>query len=359
MKAVRKRTLAAEAERELRDAILGGQFGKTLPGLRVLARALGISAPTVADALKSLVAEGLVTAGGPRRRMEVVASATHEPLIRATRVLWFVTASGFDKAIHGITEMMSFLQQMLSGTGWEVRHRVLAFGYSENRSNQWDRMLSAERPDAMVVWSGRPALAAWATQRNLRTLFLGGATEGNKVTMLAVSSADMVGHAVQELTSRGHRRLFLPLCNRPATMVKSIREVVARPLRALGVKGNAKDWVPASPYEGPQVIEAMVLQALRGPERPTGWIFFDWRELLAATCVFRDVGLKAPDDVSLIVLSSDPAMAWYWPAPAHFRQPLEAMAKAAVEWMLEEPEWERRDFQADWFPGGSLASPKG
>jgi DNA-binding LacI/PurR family transcriptional regulator/DNA-binding MarR family transcriptional regulator len=358
MKAVRKRTLAAEAEQELREAILGGQFGKSLPGLRVLARALGISPPTVADALKILVAEGLVTAGGPRRRMEVVATATQEPSARVNRVLWFVTAAGFDKAIHGITETMSFLQQMLSGSGWEVRHRVLAFGYSENRSNQWDRMLSAERPDAMVVWSGRPALAAWATQRKLRTLFLGGATEGHKVTMLAVRSVNMVGHAVGELTSRGHRRLFLPLCNRPASMVKSVREAVGRPLRALGVRGNPKDWVPASPYDGPQVIEAMVLQALREAQPPTGWIFFDWRELLAATCVFRDLGLRVPDDLSMIVLSSDPAMAWYWPTPAHFRQPLETMAKAAVEWTLGESSGESRHFAADWFPGGSLGAPK-
>ena len=358
MKAVRKRTLAAEAERELRAAILGGQFGKTLPGLRVLAQALGISPPTVADALKILVAEGLVTAGGPRRRMEVVVAPTQEPAGHVNRVLWFVTASGFDKASHGITETLSFLQQLLAGTGWEVRHRVMAYGYSENRGNQWDRMLAAERPDAMVVWSGRPALAAWAAQRNLRTLFLGGATEGIKVTMFAVRSVDMISHAVEELTSRGHRRLFLPLCNRPPGLVKAVREAVTRPLRALGVKGNAKDWIPASPYEGPQVIEAMVLQALRGPQRPTGWIFFDWREFLAAACVFRDLGLKVPDDLSMIVLSSDPAMAWYWPAPAHFRQPLEVMAKAAVEWMLDEGARESRYFAADWFPGGSLSGPK-
>jgi DNA-binding LacI/PurR family transcriptional regulator len=273
-------------------------------------------------------------------------------------VLWFATADGFDKASHGTTETLSFLQQMLAGTAWEVRHRVLGYGFSENRGNQWDRMLAAERPDAMVAWSGRPALAGWAARRNLRTLFLGGATEGNKVAMFGVRSADMVGHAVDELLSRGHRRLFLPLCNRPPTMVKAVREAVARPLRALGIKGNAKDWTPASPYEGGQVIEAMVLQALHAAQRPTGWIFFDWREFLAATCAFRDLGLRVPDDLSVIVLSSDPAMEWFWPAPAHFRQPLETMAKATVEWMLDEAACESRYFAADWFPGSSIAGPK-
>jgi DNA-binding LacI/PurR family transcriptional regulator len=320
---------------------------------------LGVSPPTVADALKNLVTEGLVTAGGPRRRMEVVATAAREPPVRQNRVLWFVTSVDLERSVHGISETMSFFQRTLAGSGWEVRHRVLAFRHSENRSGQWDRMLAAERPDAMIVWSGRPALANWAKQRGLRTLFLGGATEKQEVAMFAVRSVDMVSHAVGELIALGHRRIFLPLCNRPPGMVKAVREAVVRPLRALGVKGNAKDWVPTSPYEDPQVIEAMVLQALGWVPRPTGWIFFDWREFLAAACVFRDWGLKVPDDLSMIVLSSDPAMAWYRPAPAHFRQPLESMAKAAVEWMLHGSAETSRCFDADWFPGDSLAAPKG
>jgi DNA-binding LacI/PurR family transcriptional regulator len=359
MRAVRKRRLAGEAEQELRAAILAGQFGTTLPGLRVLARVLGVSAPTVAEALKVLAVEGLVRSGGPRRRMEITVPAGEgEPQVRLERVLWFATSAGFDRAIRGITEMMSLLQQHLAGTGWQLRHRVLAFGYSENRAGQWDRMLEAERPDAMIVWSGRPALAAWAVERGLRTLFMGGAAEGNEVPMFAVRSVDMVAHAVEQLLALGHRELFLPLCNRPPGMVKAVRQAVVQPLRALGVKGHAKDWVPVSPYEGSPVIEAMVLQSLQA-RSPTGWIFFDWRECLAATCVFRDLGLAVPRDLSVIVLSQDPAMLWYRPVLAHFRQPLEPMAKAAVAWMLDESAAAAgRSFAAEWHPGESLAPPK-
>lgn len=358
MRAVRKRSLAGEAEQELRAAILAGQFGATLPGLRVLARVLGVSAPTVAEALKVLESEGLVRSGGPRRRMEVaVPAGESEPPNPRERVLWFATAASFDHAIHGITEMMSVLQQHLAGTGWQVRHRVLAFGYSENRAGQWDRMLEAERPDAMIVWSGRPALAAWAVDRGLRTLFMGGAVEGNEVPMFAVRSVDMVSHAVAQLVALGHRELFLPLCNRPPSMVKTVRQAVAQPLRALGTKGQAKDWVPASPYEGGPVIEAMVVEAMRS-RSPTGWIFFDWRECLAATCVFRDLGLAVPRDLSVVVLSQDPAMLWHRPALAHFRQPLELMAKAAVAWMLDESATAGRYFAAEWHPGESLGPPK-
>jgi DNA-binding LacI/PurR family transcriptional regulator len=354
MKAVRRTTLVGEVERELRQALLGGRFGPTLPGLRVLARVLGVSAPTVAQALETLAGEGLVRSAGPRRRMEIAApAAVMMPVTRQERVLWFASSEGFDHAAHGITEMMSFLQQLLADSDWQVRHRVLAYGYSENRSAQWDGMMEAERPEAMVVWSGRPPLGAWAVERGLRTLFLGGAVEGADIPLYGVRSVDMIHHALECLIAMGHRRIFMPLCNRPPQFVKKIRQAVAAPLRRLGVEGAVRDWVPDSAYEGGAVIEAMVMEALR-KRSPTGWIFFDWRECLAATCVFRDLGLEIPRHVSVIVLSQDPAMSWFRPTLAHFRQPLEALAKASVAWLKGESPPGTRYFMADWNPGESV-----
>ena len=283
-----------------------------------------------------------------------IAAAGETPVERPAKILWFVTSSGFEHSIHGSTALLSVLQQLLGGNGWQVRHRVMSYGHSENRSSQWDRLLDAERPDAMIVWAGRDALAVWARLKGLRTLFLGGSRQGTDLPMLAVKSVEMVDRAVKELVGRGHERLFLPMCNRPASMVKSVRATVARCIR--GPAGAAKQMVPESSYEAGSVIEAMVGQALR-ERAPTGWIFYDWREYLAASCVFRDHGLAIPRDLSAVILSWDPAMDWYRPAPAHFRQPLERMAKAAAEWALGEGEESgTRYFLPEWMPGESLTA---
>jgi DNA-binding LacI/PurR family transcriptional regulator len=267
-------------------------------------------------------------------------------------VVWFVTPTAFEHAVSASTTLMAQLQQALGGRDWLVRHRVMSYGHSENRSGHWDRMADTEAPDAMVVWTGRPAIGEWALARGLRTLFIGGAKENLALPMLAVKSADLVEAAIRELLGRGHRRLCLPLCNRPPTMLKNIRTVVARSLRTIG--GSARETTPVSAYEGGPVIEAMVEQAL-AERAPTGWIFFDWREFLAASCVFRDRGISIPRDVSAVILSWDPAMEWYRPAPAHFRQPLERMAKMAADWVMGEVDLGgTRYFQADWVAGGSL-----
>lgn len=354
MKPVRKRSLAGEAEQELREAILSGQFGDALPGLRVLAKVLGVSPPTVAGALKALIAEGLIRSEGARRRMTLV-RPEEKPFLTiqdSTKVLWFVTAGTFERAVHGSTELLSFLQASLGGTGWLVRHRILSYGHSENRAAQWDRMIEAERPDAMVVWSGRTPLGAWALSRNVRTLFIGGSKEELPLPMLAVRSADMVDRSLRELFNRNHRRFFLPMCNRPPAMVRTIRTTVSRRIRGLGQ--SVKQAVPVSAYEGREVVEAMVEQAL-AENPPTGWIFLDWREFLAASCVFRDRGLSIPGDASAVILSWDPAMAWYRPLPAYFDQPLERLAKEAAEWVLRDPgDSDTRYFEAEWIPGESL-----
>lgn len=354
MKPVRRTRLAGEAERELREAILSGRFSETLPGLRILGKVLGVSPPTVAEAVKALIAEGLIRSDGARRRMKIAVQddSGRSPGALSTRVVWFVTSSAFEHAVSGSTTLMAQLQQALGGSDWLVRHRIMAYGHSENRSGHWDRMADAEAPDAMVVWTGRPAIGEWALARGLRTIFMGGAKEDLDLPMLAVKSAGLVEVAIRELLERGHRRLCLPLCNRPAAMLKNIRTVVSKSLRPVG--GNAKDAVPVSAYEGGAVIEAMVEQAL-AERAPTGWIFFDWREFLAASCVFRDRGISIPRDISVVILSWDPAMEWYRPALAHFRQPLERMAKMAADWVSGEAEVSgTRYFQADWITGGTL-----
>lgn len=359
MRPVRKSSLVAEAERELRAAILSGQFGGTLPGLRVLSKVLGVSPPTVAEALKGLIAEGLIQSDGARKRMRLANAASPGQSVEggAMKLLWFVTSSSFEHALPGSLALMSQMQELLAGSGWQMKHRTLSYGHSENRSGQWDRLLEAERPEAMVVWTGRPAFGEWALRRGIRTLFIGGAKENLAIPMLAVKSADMVERALSELIKLGHRRFFLPICNRPPGTLKSVRATISKRLRSLGQV--AKDVVQVSAYEGREVIEAMVDQALR--ERgPTGWIFFDWREFLAASSVFRDRGMSLPRDGSAVSLSWDPAMDWYRPLPAHFRQPLERMAKAASDWVLEDSEGsETRRFQAEWVPGPALGPAPG
>ncbi len=361
MKPVRKHSLTSETERALRKAVLAGQFGEVLPGLRVLAKALGVSAPTVSAALKRLVEDGLVVPEGERRRMRVNpgVSGVEPSVARSRRVLWFATPGPVSDSSYGMLEVMTRLMEGFSAEGWEMRHRVMGYGHSEKRKSQWDSMLETERPEAMIAWVGRPSLAAWALDRGLRTLFLGGACDRWEVPILAVRTSGMVDQALGRLLAAGHRDVCLPLCNRPSALVEGVRAIFRARLGKAGLPFLPERHTPLSNYEGGGVIEAMVSRICRDAV-PDAWIFMDWREYLAADCLFRDAGIQVPRDASVVLLSWDPAMDWHRPALAHFELPREKMARAAIEWILGEEDAIspriNRGFEAEWMQGESLAA---
>lgn len=71
--------------------------------------------------------------------------------------------------------------------------------------------------------------------------------------------------------------------------------------------------------------------------------------------LYRDRGISIRRDISAVILSWDPAMEWYRPEIARFRQPLERMVKVAADWVTGEAEVSgTRYFQADWITGGTL-----
>lgn len=361
MKMVRKNSLTAEVERALREAVAEGQFGEVLPGLRVLAKALGVSAPTVAAALKRLADDGLVLAEGERRRMRVNPQAAGRPPDDADRqVLWFVTPEPAPTLSYGAFHTMTQLMEGLSNDGWSVKHRVLGYGHSEKRVTQWDLMFGAERPSAMVAWLGRPPLAEWAVGNGLRTLFLGGSCGRWHVPMLAVRTTAMVEDALERLMSRGHRRICLPLCNRLPNFVSGIRDVFLRAYQSYGFTFVPEFHAPVSVYEGPRVMEDLVAR-VRKEMKPTAWIFLDWREYVAASCVFRDMDVRVPEDASVVILSRDPAMEWHRPTLAHYEIPQEKLVRTLIEWVLGKDESVveriRRGLRAPWVPGDSFGDP--
>lgn len=55
---IRRHYLPDEVERRLRESLLRGDYGETLPGERNLAEVFGVSRPTLRRAIGALVAQG-------------------------------------------------------------------------------------------------------------------------------------------------------------------------------------------------------------------------------------------------------------------------------------------------------------
>ncbi|MCE9559653.1 MAG: LacI family transcriptional regulator [Armatimonadetes bacterium] len=84
-------------------------------------------------------------------------------------------------------------------------------------------------------------------------------------------------------------------------------------------------------FESPTSSASEVIAMLQGPNRPTG--LFIWSDDVAFQCmrIIQEMGLRIPEDISLVGFDSTPACNMVQPNLTSVRQPVEEMARAATK----------------------------
>jgi LacI family transcriptional regulator len=370
-----KRGLVDEVAEALRGRLASGELKGMLPGVRLLAKTLGVSVPTICRALHQLEVEGALAGGGKSRRWRVpenrAESGERTKLegIRAPGVagradrrgrLLFLSSLSLSSERHAGVEVFAELLDQLGNSGWEIMHRVENYASAVQPRKSWDKLLKLTQPDAIVALGGTPAFGGWLQEKRIRSLFIGGDPGGSGVPVVAVSTSTMLHYALERLLSLGHRRILLPLCGRAPAFAARCHRVVAE--AAVLTKRPREDIVIAeTAYAGPEVIVDLMRRQWR-KDPPDALIMLDSREFLAASGFFREAGVEVPRDLSVVVLSHNPIMDWHLPAITHFEHPVKLMARTVSKWVTQgrvsytpEPLMEVR---ARWVDGQSVLHRK-
>jgi DNA-binding LacI/PurR family transcriptional regulator len=274
--------------------------------------------------------------------------------------LLFVSALPLSHERHSGVEVFAELLDQLGTKGWEVMHRVENFTSAKKPRRSWDELLRLAQPDAMVVLGGTPVLGMWAAERKIRSLFLGGDAGASGVPVLAVRVGTMLRHALGHLVGLGHRRIVMPLCGRSPGFVANCRSVAEETMIATG---GGKDGIAIveTAYATPQVVVDLLRRQWR-KQPPDALIFLDWREFVAASSYFVELGIAIPRDVSVVVLSQNATMAWHMPRITHFEHPVKPMARMISKWVTEgnKPPAPQGSIEvrARWVEGESVAARK-
>jgi hypothetical protein len=334
MEPLRRVTLADQAENALREAVRDGRFGDRLPGMRPLARALGINALTMAEAVSRLVADGTVETDGPRKRFRIVRGSRSGKARSGIRKLLFLTSEPMHETKPVALEILSNL--LLERPEWEIRHRVS--GRDDGRPDQryWNGLLKSEEAGHLLVFSGRPPLANWAVKRGIPTYFLGGDPGGAPVPVIGVDTALMVRRVLERLIVLGHKRICMPICGMPETFRERQRSEFERCLAEHGLPFVPNYNVPFVSQQDPDEL-ARVLERVFRARPPTALLLIEWEHFIMASCVLRDRGLRIPKDVSVALLSHERNMHWHQPLIAHYQYPVAQVAKTLRRWIEKPP----------------------
>ena len=187
--------------------------------------------------------------------------------------------------------------------------------------------------------------------------FLGGLRGDLPLPMIAVKSSLLADEAILRLTELGHRRIIMPLCDRPPSFAASLKASMENGLRRVGVRYVPSYHTPESPYQQPEVVWRM-LEACFRRSVPTALVMLDWKEFVTVSCLFAKRGLRVPQDVSVVLLNESMEADWFVPKITCFRFPTLRLAKALASWVEGKLADETEHVMgADFDAGGSLAPP--
>jgi DNA-binding Lrp family transcriptional regulator len=360
MKALKKPTAVEMAADALREELRAGNWDERVPGTRVLAARLGVSAPTVAAALNHLADEGLLKAAGPRRAYRVLGkpgAARRRRKGTQPRELLILVPGEFGQLVEGTRRLLEMLMRRVVERGWLVRHQVVDFLHVKRPQAAWDRRILVEEGTKVVAVYGGVALAEWARRRGLHILFVGGGSVEFPVAKIAVSSARMAEEVMGRLTALGHRRIVMPLCDRTEEFKDKLRNVTRQAVETAGVAYVPGYHNPESVYATPEVI-LRILEKVFAQRAPTALVLIDWKEAVRTACFLAERGLRVPRDVSLAVLSDSVTAEWFHPKLCRFRFPERRMVLEVVKWLEEKPGSERgASLSGIYLEGDSIGPP--
>lgn len=346
----------------LRQEITSGRWNELLPGTRPLAIRLGVSAPTVGAALDRLVAEGFLQAGGPRRAYRLGERAKENASAGASprqRELLILAHEDVKQMVENTQQAIEVLTNRMVAKGWRVRQEILDFLHVKHPQKGWDRQIGEVEGIKVIAIYGTAALAEWATRRKIPMMFFGGGAGEFSVPTVGVVSSLMAGEALARLTSLGHRRIVLPLCDRTDIFKRRMKDVIQSTFERIGERYVAGYHNPESSHKAPDVMRR-ILTKVFATRAPTALVLLDWNEVVAAYCFLTERGLRVPRDVSLVMLSDVTTAEWFHPKLCRFRFPRRKLLSEMVKWLEGRPGGGHGGLLAGtWVEGDSIAPPPG
>ncbi|QIY72895.1 LacI family DNA-binding transcriptional regulator [Streptomyces sp. RLB1-33] len=299
--------------------------------LAEIAREAGVSAPTVSKVLNGRAdvapatrtrVEELLRAYGYRRRR---AEATRSPLI--------------DLVFHELES--AWAMEVIRGVENVARDEGLSVVLSESAGRltpgrTWADQVAARRPHGVILVLSRldESQRALLTSRSIPFVVMDPAGDpGDEVPSIGATNWHGGLAATRHLVDLGHRRIGA--ISGPSRMMCS-RARVDGYRAALETAGLPVD---------PELIRVgnfhhedgyrLGLDLLRRPDRPTAVFTGNDLQALGLYEAARELGLRIPEDLSVVGFDDLPVARWVGPPLTTVRQPLTEMAEAAARLVLE------------------------
>lgn len=308
------------------QAVESGHFkpGQRLPSTKEISEQLRVSLVTAHRAMQELVATGVLSR--TQGRGTFVHQKYHERRNgRKTLRIGFI---GPDSTVIEGYFRSQFYEGLRQATQ-QLSIDLLVLGLGEDLRNECNGLLllnpSREKVESLLPQVGRKP-----------TLIVGAPYDGVLAHSIDIDNLEMGERALAHLADLGHTNLgFMggddnaaPGRDRWRGFLRGAqeREVILRDqnvIRSLGGRLDERERMA-------------LIRALSGPHRPTALFAAGFDFAMDVYDAARTVGLRMPEDLSIIAVDDPPSAPHLAPAITTFRQPLMQLGHAALNALIEQ-----------------------
>ena len=325
------KSLATEAAELLRERINTGEYADYLLPERRLAADLGVSRPTLREALTILEKDGWLKHEG-RQVRKIIPCKTPRRSARHLRIRLLQNNSG-TSFLNEHLQTLEFLAEHLCGHEVEFAVDTCPGCFTGKPDAALERLVNQRKADVWILYMATESIQHWFHARSIPCVVLGSCFAGIKYPSIDEDFAATCHHAAGLFLSHGHRQLVLLTSNRmlPGDLVsmEGFRQGCQQRRSREGVEmhHSMHDRTPAG-------ICRVVAGLLEQDPVPTGWLILNSQTYFTVASYLATRGLRVGQDISLISRNSDPYFETLVPTVAHYTRQVIRMNKQLLQAVL-------------------------
>ncbi len=309
----------------LRQGMTEGRWHGTLPGRDRLARELGCSHGTMEEAMQKLSREGLLVSQGTGRPRKIVLSG------EVKRARGFrVSVLCYEKSDRESNYFLNYLINQLQEAGHDASFASKAMHELGMDAERIARYAKKTDTEAWVVVAGSREVLEWFAEQPVPAFALFAGAELPTLAGIGVNKNDVHRELIDKFYDLGHRRIVMLVREERRKPTPGFTEKLF--LKQLEEKGiqtseyNLPDW-----GDHPESL-CLAIDSLFQYTPPTAIIVDEPATLMAVLQHLGRLGIRAPEQLSLVCMDDSPVFDWCFPAITHITWDPNSLVKRVVKW---------------------------
>jgi LacI family transcriptional regulator len=304
----------------------GGRWGEWLPGEHALCAQLHVSRKTLRVALDRLRQEGVVKCEQGRRR-RIISCKPAVAARRSERVVLLMPTE-LESIEPFFVYLIDRLRVYLAEEGYRLETQASQALFRAKNVAALENLSRALNPAGWILLHSTPLIQRWFGNRELPCLVVGSCYDGIRLSSIDMDYDAMCPHAVNQLISRGHKRLALikPQLPTPGdTRMEIAFRAATVPKEGSGIHGDVvrHDGTVAG-------ICARVDNLMARAQPPTALLVWRAHHFLTVMTRLLSSGARIPHDVALIACEDECYLEAITPTAARYlRNPKAFVANAS------------------------------